>query len=92
MASMGQRCRTATVVEPQGQQPWDRVSAAGISGWQSVGENIAYGYPTPEAVEDTWMNSPGHRANILNSGYTHIGVGAYNDNGTLYWTQVFATF
>jgi hypothetical protein len=77
---------------PEGQQPWDRVREAGIDGWRSVGENIAYGYPTPEAVETTWMNSPGHRANILNSGYTHIGVGAYNDNGTWYWTQVFATF
>jgi uncharacterized protein YkwD len=38
------------------------------------------------------MNSSGHRRNILNSGYTHIGVGAYNHNGTWYWTQVFASF
>jgi uncharacterized protein YkwD len=38
------------------------------------------------------MNSWGHRANILSRNYTHIGVGAYNDNGTWYWTQVFAAF
>lgn len=78
--------------DPQGRQPWDRVSAAGISGWRSVGENIAYGQRTPAEVQQGWMDSPGHRANILNTGYTHIGVGAYNHNGTWYWTQVFAQF
>jgi uncharacterized protein YkwD len=77
---------------PEGERPWDRVEAAGITGWSYVGENIAYGYSTPEAVQETWMNSRGHRANILNGDYTHIGVGAFNDDGTWYWTQVFARF
>jgi hypothetical protein len=78
--------------DPEGRQPWDRVSRAGIQGWSTVGENIAYGQRTPSEVQQTWMNSWGHRANILSRNYTHIGVGAYNDNGTWYWTQVFAAF
>jgi len=54
------------------------------------GENIAYGQRTPQEVMNAWMNSPGHRANILSSAYTHIGVGAAKkSNGTLYWTQLF---
>lgn len=77
---------------PDGQTPWDRMDEAGVTGWSGAGENIAYGYPTPEAVQEGWMNSPGHRANILSDGFSHVGVGLYNDNGTLYWTQVFAYF
>lgn len=53
--------------------------------YRSVGENIAYGYPTPEAVVEGWMNSDGHRANILNPSFTHLIVG-YNNN---YWVQLF---
>lgn len=53
--------------------------------YRSVGENIAYGYPTPEAVVEGWMNSEGHRANILNASFTHLIVG-YNNN---YWVQLF---
>ena len=53
----------------------------------TAGENIAYGQRTPAAVMDAWMNSSGHRANILNSSYTHIGVG-YCERGN-YWTQMF---
>lgn len=61
----------------------------GIS-FTSCGENIAYGQRTPADVMNTWMNSSGHRANILNSNYTTIGVGCYQAaNGTLYWTQLF---
>ena len=77
---------------PEGLEPWDRVRAAGITGWSIVGENIAYGYSSPESVQRVWMNSSGHRANILSTRYTHVGVGAYNENGTWYWTQVFAKF
>ena len=62
-----------------------------------VGENIAAGYASPEAVMSGWMNSSGHRANILNCNFTEIGVGyayAANDPGTIqyrhYWTQVLA--
>lgn len=58
----------------------------------TAGENIAKGYSTPERVVDAWMNSPGHRANILNPSYTMIGVGYVYDPYTTdanYWTQVF---
>lgn len=58
----------------------------GIS-YRTAGENIAMGYATPQAVVTGWMNSPGHRANILNASYTKIGVG-YVANGN-YWTQLF---
>ena len=57
--------------------------------WMSVGENIAMGYPTPEAVMNGWMNSDGHRKNILNGGFTKIGIGVYSSGGTLYWVQLF---
>lgn len=66
--------------------PFDMMKSFGIS-YKSAGENIAKGYSTPRAVVDAWMNSPGHRANILNSSYTHIGVG-YVQSGN-YWTQMF---
>ena len=56
------------------------------------GENIAYGYPTPEAVVAGWLASPGHRANIENPGFTAIGVGAAAaSGGTMYWAQNFGT-
>ena len=58
----------------------------GIS-YKTAGENIAMGYTTPEAVVTGWMNSPGHRANILNASFTQIGVG-YVASGN-YWTQEF---
>ncbi|MDQ0341033.1 putative YkwD family protein [Caldalkalibacillus uzonensis] len=66
--------------------PFDMIRDFGID-FNSAGENIAQGQPTPEQVVQAWMNSPGHRANILNEGYTHIGVG-HNENGH-YWTQMF---
>lgn len=66
--------------------PFDMMRAFGIS-YKTAGENIARGYQTPEAVVNAWMSSPGHRANILNSTYTHIGVG-YVSSGS-YWTQMF---
>ena len=66
--------------------PFDMMRAFGIS-YKTAGENIARGYQTPEAVVNAWMSSPGHRANILNSSYTHIGVG-YVSSGS-YWTQMF---
>ena len=52
------------------------------------GENVAGGYTTPDAVMAAWMNSPGHRANILNSTFTQIGIGlAYAADGTPYWAM-----
>ncbi len=66
--------------------PFQMIKAFGLS-YRSAGENIAYGQRTPQAVVNAWMNSSGHRANILNSSYTQIGVG-YVSNGH-YWTQMF---
>ncbi|MBS6207146.1 MAG: hypothetical protein KH939_03670 [Firmicutes bacterium] len=43
-----------------------------------------------KAVKNGWMNSPGHRSNILSSDFAYIGVGCYEANGRLYWTQIFA--
>lgn len=66
--------------------PFDMLKSFGIS-YRSAGENIAMGYATPEAVMNAWMNSSGHRANILNASYTQIGVGYVADGN--YWTQEF---
>ena len=66
--------------------PFQMIRAFGLS-YRSAGENIAYGQRTPAAVVTTWMNSSGHRANILNASYTQIGVG-YCASGN-YWTQMF---
>lgn len=74
---------------PDGLSPFDRMKAAGIS-YRTAAENIAYGQKTPEAVMNAWMNSSGHRANILNANVKEIGVGAVADSsGTIYWTQEF---
>lgn len=66
--------------------PSQMIKAFGLS-FRTAGENIARGYPTPQAVVNGWMNSSGHRANILNASYTQIGVG-YVAQGN-YWTQMF---
>lgn len=62
-----------------------------MQGWSTAGENIAMGQQSEKEVVKSWMNSPGHRANILNRNYTHIGFGvAQSKNGSLYWCTVFA--
>lgn len=66
--------------------PFDMMDQFQID-YTSAGENIAKGQPTPEEVVDAWMNSEGHRENILNGSFTHIGVG-YLDDGNV-WTQQF---
>jgi Cysteine-rich secretory protein family len=73
-----------------GSNPAARISAAGYA-WQTWGENVAYGWPTPAAVMNAWINSPGHRANLLNRNFREIGIGvAYAPGtGSLYWTQDF---
>ena len=53
------------------------------------GENIAMGQRTPQEVVTAWMNSPGHRANIMNGSFGRLGVGVYESNGRLYWAQLF---
>ena len=72
---------------PNGEQGYQLAFRAGFN---TVGENIAYGYLSAEQVMEGWMNSPGHRANILNTGFSEIGVGCYRgSDGRLYWTQLF---
>ncbi len=66
--------------------PFDMMKQFGIS-YRAAAENIAMGQRTPEEVVNAWMNSDGHRKNILSSSYTHIGIG-YVENGN-YWTQMF---
>ncbi|MFD1850446.1 CAP domain-containing protein [Oceanobacillus bengalensis] len=66
--------------------PFDMMQSFGIS-YNTAGENIAKGQRTPAEVVNAWMNSEGHRANILNGNFTHIGVG-YVENGNI-WTQQF---
>jgi uncharacterized YkwD family protein len=66
--------------------PFDMIRDHGIT-YNSAGENIAQGQRSPEEVVQAWMNSPGHRQNILNPNYTHIGVG-YEPAGN-HWTQMF---
>ena len=60
----------------------------GIS-YRTAGENIAYGQRSPQEVVNGWMNSPGHRANILNGSFGKIGIGVYQSGGVIYWSQLF---
>ena len=71
----------------------DRDVQAGYTGWTALGENIAAGFTTPEAVVAGWMASPGHRANILSPKFTEIGIAmvAANDQFGTYWAQEFGT-
>ena len=74
-----------------GRSPFDRMRAAGYNG-RLMGENIAAGYRTAAAVMQGWMNSAGHRANILNCGFREIGIGhATGGSYGMYWTQDFGT-
>lgn len=66
--------------------PFDMMRDFGVT-YTSAGENIAQGQPTPQEVVQAWMNSEGHRKNILSNNFTHIGIG-YEQNGN-YWTQMF---
>lgn len=72
---------------PDGKTPWDRIKADGYS--QPGAENIAMGYATAQAVVNGWMNSPGHRANILNCSLKAIGIGVEYGSGGPWWTQDF---
>lgn len=69
--------------------PFTMMQNFGLS-FSAAGENIAFGQRTPEEVMNAWMNSPGHRANILSRVYSDIGVGLAKDSaGRCYWTQMF---
>lgn len=73
---------------PDGAGPQARIEAAGYR-WKTWGENIARGQSDPAAVMDSWMNSPEHRANILNCAFTELGVGLHTGSGGPWWTQDF---
>ncbi|MEU6067530.1 CAP domain-containing protein [Streptomyces sp. NPDC047082] len=75
-----------------GSSPVDRVQAAGYTGWSALAENVAAGQTTAADVVKAWMDSPGHRANILNCSLEHIGIGYVTKPDTGYgtfWTQDF---
>lgn len=74
-------------VSPEGDGPGDRAAAAGYQRWS--GENIARGYATAEDVVDGWMDSEGHRKNILSCDSAAIGVGVAEGDQGPYWTQLF---
>ncbi|MET8450856.1 sigma-70 family RNA polymerase sigma factor [Streptomyces sp. NPDC005209] len=74
--------------DPDGRDPGQRITAAGYR-WSTYGENIAQGQQTPASVMDSWMHSPGHRANILNCSFKNIGVGVHKGSGGPWWTQDF---
>ncbi|MFI0507300.1 CAP domain-containing protein [Streptomyces albogriseolus] len=73
--------------DPDGDTPWDRAQAAGIS--NLGGENIARGQADAESVMQAWMDSPGHKANILNCDFKTLGVGVHLGPGGPWWTQNF---
>lgn len=73
--------------DPDGASPWDRAAKAGIT--DLGGENIARGQADAAAVMEAWMNSPGHKANILNCDFKTLGVGAHFGSGGPWWTQDF---
>ena len=75
---------------PNGSSCFSSFPTYGVS-YRCAGENIAAGQDTPAEVVNAWMNSPGHRANILNGSFNHMGVGCYNANTIygIYWTQMF---
>lgn len=74
---------------PDGSSCFTILEEFGVS-YRAAGENIAMGQRTPEEVMDGWMNSSGHRANILNGTFTSIGVGYYVDGaGAAHWVQIF---
>jgi uncharacterized protein YkwD len=73
-----------------GSSAGDRIYSEGYS-WTAAGENVAMGYRSPDAVFQGWMNSPGHRRNILSSKYTEVGFGIASGGGKTYWCAVFAS-
>ncbi|WP_425576394.1 CAP domain-containing protein [Streptomyces glaucosporus] len=73
---------------PGGSTMASRINEAGYS-WSALAENIARGQKTPEQVMNSWMNSPGHRANILNCAYQDIGIGMSEKPKGPWWVQNF---
>jgi uncharacterized protein YkwD/V8-like Glu-specific endopeptidase len=71
-----------------GRSPWDRLRAGGVT-FSAAGENIAYGYASAQSVTNGWMNSSGHRQNMLNPSWTRVGIGYVACGGKPYWTEDF---
>lgn len=74
---------------PGGQSCFTVLDEVGYD-YRTAGENIAYGQSSAQEVMTAWMNSEGHRANILGENYSHIGIGVYQSGGVIYWSQFFA--
>lgn len=84
----GELLKRFSHTRPNGKSALDMILKSG----STVGENIAAGQPTPADVMESWMNSPGHKMNILNPQFTHLGVGyVYDENSPYghYWVQMF---
>lgn len=81
--------RSFSHTRPSGASFSSALSESGVS-YLRAGENIASGQKSASEVVNAWMNSLGHRANILNSSYSRIGSASVNIDGTLYWVQLFA--
>lgn len=81
--------RSFSHTRPSGASFSSALSESGVT-YLRAGENIASGQKSASEVVNAWMNSPGHRANILNSSYSRIGSASVNIDGTLYWVQLFA--
>jgi uncharacterized protein YkwD len=80
---------------PQGMDVFDRIESVDAPRWWTGGENIAAGYRTSEVAVQAWMDSPGHKRNVLDGNYEYMGVGAYYAPGSeygWYWVQVFASY
>lgn len=76
-------------VRPDGRNCFTALDEQGCV-YQGAGENIAMGQKTPQDVMNSWMQSEGHKANILNASYTRVGIGCYQDKmGQMYWVQLF---
>jgi uncharacterized protein YkwD len=86
MASRNQMTHTGS----DGSNPGQRISRAGFR-WTSWGENVAVGYSSSSAVVWAWLNSPGHRANLLNPRFQWMGVGIAWGHGRIWWCVVLAS-
>jgi len=77
-------------INPDGVGPGERIEEAGYN-WMGFGENIGWGYESPEGMMDGWVTSPGHCSNIMTDWFTELGVGFFEgpEPGELIWTQNF---
>ena len=85
----GELKKSFSHTRPDGTSCYTAMSELGIR-YRASAENIAYGQKNPESVMNAWMNSAGHRANILNEKMQYIGVGVFYQDGVYYWSQFFA--